>query len=179
MFTERGFMARPRKNAPNEAAQVRLRNAFMAELRETPYAKMSVAKVVARAGVNRNSFYYHYVCLDELARECVRRELPTQLAERAIADGGVSRGLLFEGFDALDSDGTPDRLRLIVGPHGSGTLAEMVRDEICSFWLKEFALRSMICSIPNAWQLYSHRRAWSLWFLNWRKASHSSACTCI
>ncbi len=133
-------MARPKKDSPGDAAALRLRNAFMAELAITPYAKMSVAKVVTRAEVNRNTFYYHYDCMDDLARECVRQELPTQLAKRVILKEISSRNTTREYLDELAANGTLDRLRLISGPHGSGILGEMVRDEICSFWLKTFGL---------------------------------------
>ena len=60
-------MPRPRRDPEVLPAQQRLENAFWALLRERPYGKITVTDIVREAGVNRNSFYYHFSGLPELA----------------------------------------------------------------------------------------------------------------
>ena len=61
-------MPRPRKDDPQSAATARIEAAFWRLLEEVGYPEITVRRVSQAAGANRNSFYYHYECLEDLAR---------------------------------------------------------------------------------------------------------------
>ena len=58
-------------------ANDRLEGAFLQLIEEKPYAKITVNHIVERAGVHRNTFYYHYqsipAMLGEICRKMVAR----------------------------------------------------------------------------------------------------------
>jgi len=60
-------MPRPRHDSEVLPAKERLENAFWELLADRDYRKITVTDVVREAGVNRNSFYYHFSSLPELA----------------------------------------------------------------------------------------------------------------
>jgi len=62
-------MSRPRKDDPQSAATARIEAAFWQLLEEVGYPEITVRRVTQLAGVNRNSFYYHYDSMEGLARE--------------------------------------------------------------------------------------------------------------
>lgn len=53
-------MPRPRHDSEVLPAKERLENAFWELLADRDYRKITVTDVVSEAGVNRNSFYYHF-----------------------------------------------------------------------------------------------------------------------
>ncbi len=64
-------MPRPRKDSEILSATERLENAFWELLADHEYRKITVTEVVREAHVNRNSFYYHYASLPELADSAI------------------------------------------------------------------------------------------------------------
>lgn len=62
-------MPRPRKDDPASAATARIEAAFWNLLEEVGYPEITVRRVSQAAGTNRNSFYYHYEGLEDLARK--------------------------------------------------------------------------------------------------------------
>lgn len=130
-------MGRPRKNAPGAPAQERIRNAFWNVLERKPFAKMTVKDIVDEAQVNRNTFYYHFDCIETLAQTCVKEALPKEIAHSFI-NGQRDPAFIKNVFES--SDETFRRLRLACNSQGSGALGAYVREEICAFWLNEFGI---------------------------------------
>ena len=100
-------MPRPRKDSEILSATERLENAFWELLADHEYRKITVTEVVREAHVNRNSFYYHYASLPELAewrRQC-----------SLVMNDPVQRQRL-------------DRLALLAGSHSSPELIESLKD---------------------------------------------------
>ena len=64
-------MPRPRKDSEILSATERRENAFWELLADHEYRKITVTEVVREAHVNRNSFYYHYASLPELADSAI------------------------------------------------------------------------------------------------------------
>jgi len=62
-------MPRPRKGDPTSAAPTKIEAAFWELLEEVGYAEITVRRVSQTSGTNRNSFYYHYDGLEDLARK--------------------------------------------------------------------------------------------------------------
>lgn len=61
-------MARPRKTDRDAMATVRIEDAFWKLLGEMSYSDITVLRISQESGTNRNSFYYHYKDIDDLAR---------------------------------------------------------------------------------------------------------------
>ena len=64
-------MPRPRRDSEILPAKERLENAFWELLSEREYRKITVTDIVRTADVNRNSFYYHFTGLPELADSAI------------------------------------------------------------------------------------------------------------
>ena len=56
-------------------ANDRLENAFMELINEKPFAKITVNDIVERAGVHRNTFYYHYQSIPGMLGEICRKDV--------------------------------------------------------------------------------------------------------
>lgn len=68
-------MPRPRHDSEVLPAKERLENAFWELLADRDYRKITVTDVVSEAGVNRNSFYYHFSGLPELADSAILHQV--------------------------------------------------------------------------------------------------------
>lgn len=61
-------MARPRKDDAQAAATAKIETAFWRLLGEVGYSELTVRRISQESGTNRNSFYYHYDGIEDLAR---------------------------------------------------------------------------------------------------------------
>ena len=76
-------MARPRKDQEGEGARERIESAFWELLREMPLRSISVRMLSKRAGVNHNTFYYHFESIDDLALRQIGDNMPSEWFEAA------------------------------------------------------------------------------------------------
>nr|WP_303792458.1 TetR/AcrR family transcriptional regulator [Bifidobacterium catenulatum] len=132
-------MPRPRRDSEILPAKDRLENAFWELLSEREYNKITVTDIVRTADVNRNSFYYHFSGLPELADSAILHAV----------ENTPMPGVPGRDFDpdtewrkhvtALLRDPEQrqrlDRLALLAGPHSSSELVSS---------LKEFGRLTMI-----------------------------------
>lgn len=132
-------MPRPRRDSEILPAKDRLENAFWELLAEREYNKITVTDIVRTADVNRNSFYYHFSGLPELADSAILHAV----------ENTPMPGVPGRDFDpdtewrkhvtALLRDPEQrqrlDRLALLAGPHSSSELVSS---------LKEFGRLTMI-----------------------------------
>ena len=132
-------MPRPRRDSEILPAKERLENAFWELLSEREYNKITVTDIVRAADVNRNSFYYHFSGLPELADSAILHAF----------ENTPMPGMPGRDFDpdtewrkhvtALLRDPEQrqrlDRLALLAGPHSSPELVSS---------LKEFGRLTMI-----------------------------------
>lgn len=132
-------MGRPRADG-GPLAPERLETAFFDLLRTTDYRDISVSAVVRAAGLNRNSFYYHYTDLDDLARSAADAVLLTEVAH--LIAGGLTPDspqvdrLVVQG---IASDRVA-RILILLGPHSTAPLRGIVRSAVQDVWLAEFGL---------------------------------------
>ncbi len=68
-------MPRPRRDGDTPPAIQRMIDAFWQLLSRTEYHNITVTDIVHEAGVNRNSFYYHFSKLSELADAAILAEV--------------------------------------------------------------------------------------------------------
>lgn len=132
-------MPRPRRDSEILPAKDRLENAFWELLSEREYNKITVTDIVRTADVNRNSFYYHFSGLPELADSAILHAV-----EDAPMPGVPGRDFnpdteWRKHVTALLRDPEQrqrlDRLALLAGPHSSPELVSS---------LKEFGRLTMI-----------------------------------
>lgn len=76
-------MARPRKNQEGEGARDRIERAFWELLEEMPLRSVNVRMLSQRAGVNHNTFYYHFESIDDLALRQIGNNMPSEWFEVA------------------------------------------------------------------------------------------------
>ena len=120
-----------------------MRNAFWALLEDREYRKITVTDIVHEAQVNRNSFYYHYGSLSELADDAILQEVENtsiaQLVDETTDDHGIpsmNDDAVREHWHkrisaAINSSEHRTRLNhmaLLAGPHSSPELMDSLRD---------------------------------------------------
>ena len=139
-------MARPHYEEGQERARDRIVAAFWTALEERPYDKVTVKLVTDLAGVNKNTFYYHFETMDDLAKEAVRDAFSQLPIEKLLAGDDY-----FGAVTALIREGrvSPSKIQLI-GHDGSGRLTRMLEDVAMAF----FASRASID--PTKLTLHDH-----------------------
>lgn len=126
-------MSRPRQNSNQLSATERMRNAFWSLLAQTDYDKITVTTIVEKAQVNRNSFYYHYDKLDDLAQSVIVGAV-NSIAEALpdlVDDPTESwRRIVMQILGVPANRVHVDHLTLTVGEHSSPLLFSFTHDAI-------------------------------------------------
>jgi len=131
-------MPRPRYAKDDTTAKQKLEQAFWSCLSEVPFEKITVAQVVKQADVNRNTFYYHFDDMNDLAKTAVQDTALEPLAIRTILaaflhDGGT------EALDQIPDIGDRvDRICLLAGRHSTPELQMMLRSQLKKVWGEAF-----------------------------------------
>ena len=97
-------MARPRKAQEELKATVKIEGAFWRLLETQSFSEITVRLISQESGTNRNSFYYHYTDINDLAYKAFRNNANKEVTERS--DSPYLRQLVEEllkdiWFDAL------------------------------------------------------------------------------
>lgn len=131
---------RPRKDGSTRPATERLIDAFMELLAEKPLSELTVSTVCRRAGVNRNSFYYHYSDLMDLAEDAIESILDPRVPQMLLTMGTANDAVT----DAITADPHWQRrvakMRALLGPHSTKELTELVRSHVIGFWCDIFGI---------------------------------------
>lgn len=136
-------MPRPRHDSELLPAKERMRNAFWALLEDREYRKITVTDIVHEAQVNRNSFYYHYGSLSELADDAILQEVENtsiaQLVDETTDDHGIPsmdddavrehwRKRISAAINSSEHRTRLNHMALLAGPHSSPQLMDSLRD---------------------------------------------------
>lgn len=146
-------MARPRKSDRDEMATVKIENAFWSLLETERYSDITVLRVSQEAGINRNSFYYHYKDIDDLAYKAFVRN----------ADNEVSRTLISALLSAFQENHSTLVFDMSILPHtkrimlcaGSDSpyLNRLVNDLLKSIWFDSMGIREESLSTEERMQI--------------------------
>lgn len=128
-------MARPKKADRNAMATVRIEDAFWKLLGEMNYSDITVLRISQESGTNRNSFYYHYKDIDDLARSAFINNI----------DENISRALfsaLLPGINnkkspapVLESELLPHSKRIMLCARSDSLfLNRLVKDLLIKVW---------------------------------------------
>lgn len=136
-------MPRPRHDSELLPAKERMRNAFWALLEDHEYRKITVTDIVHEAQVNRNSFYYHYGSLSELADDAILQEVENtsiaQLVDETTDDHGIPsmdddavrehwHKRISAAINSSEHRTRLNHMALLAGPHSSPELMDSLRD---------------------------------------------------
>lgn len=133
-------MARPRKDAEDPGAQERMRIAFWELLGQMPFDRITVKGLAQAAGVQRNTFYYHYRGMDELAKDAIAA-LPIEpyaagLVTALPGGGEHVANFVFSGAN----DALIECLFTAAGPNGNPLLVSTLKDRIWDAWCSVLGL---------------------------------------
>lgn len=136
-------MPRPRHDSELLPAKERMRNAFWALLEDREYRKITVTDIVHEAQVNRNSFYYHYGSLSQLADDAILQEVENtsiaQLVDETTDDHGIPsmdddavrehwHKRISAAINSSEHRTRLNHMALLAGPHSSPELMDSLRD---------------------------------------------------
>lgn len=128
-------MARPPKNAEGPSATQRMEAAFWDCMKEMPFSEITVRDIVGRAKVNRNSYYYHYESMWDLAQASIEHAKFTALASVLLGDAPAAEG------EAADQARTGfDHLRVLASENGNQRLLEDAKSAVVGEWAALFDL---------------------------------------
>lgn len=139
-------MARPPKNAEGPSATERMESAFWDCMGEMPFSEITVRDIVGRAKVNRNSYYYHYDSMWDLAQAAIEHAKFATLARVLLGDSPASDE---DDTDVAASQAKVgfDHLRMLAGENGNQRLLEDAKRAVVNEWLGLFGLDA--ATLPN------------------------------
>lgn len=128
-------MARPVYVNDQLTAQARLKSAFWELLSENGYKQITVRKLSAKAGVNPNTFYYHYDSMDSLAFDALDDEKLFEIP--SLIHSGLpveNRNVLSETLEYISFGERWKKIRLFVSSD-SIVLRRHFYNMLEQFWL--------------------------------------------
>jgi len=130
-------MARPRYKSGDLRAEDALVEAFLGLLSEVPYHKVSVRELCRRAGVNKNTFYYHFGSIDELAGAAIDGALFRELAELLASGRTVTRADIAALMATPEMRAKAGRAAVVLSENGAALRDEVAR-RIVGVWQELF-----------------------------------------
>lgn len=134
-------MARPKKANLNEMATVKIENAFWSLLETERYADITVLRVTQEAGINRNSFYYHYRDIDDLAQKAFMNNANNEVSKTLVA---ALLSAFQEGKSApvFDMSILPHSKRIMLCARSdSPYLNQLVNGLLKTVWFDSFSIK--------------------------------------
>ncbi len=154
-------MARPKKSESQQAATVKIENAFWALLEKESFSNITVRLLSQEAGINRNSFYYHYDDMNDLASKAFRNNANEEVS-------GLLISALLSSVDGPGHTEGPDgperpafdpaliarsrRIMLCAGSDSS-YLRALVENMLKRIWLEAFSIREDLLSDSEKLQI--------------------------
>lgn len=128
-------MARPAYKKDQITAKEQLKKSFWKLLSENKYSRITVKMLSSEAGVNPNTFYYHYDTMDSLALDALNdeklSEIPTAIRSTILKDSHLSFDSALEYIALNDRWG---KIRLFINSD-SAELRKYFYDTMEMFWL--------------------------------------------
>lgn len=134
-------MARPRYGKEEETARAKLVRAFWELLAEMSYERIGARSVAARAGLNKNTFYYHFENMEALAREAMDGVLVKEIPAAIMAGINGSRGTADNAAVGISQDKVA-HLAILLSPNGKA-LQPKLSDVIADTWIEMLEERNV------------------------------------
>ena len=146
-------MSRPKKANINEIATVKIENAFWPLLEKERYSDITVLRITQEAGTNRNSFYYHYKDIDDLAYKAFMNNVSNE----------ISKTLVSTLLSSFRKDQYPLEFDMSILPYtkrvmlcaGSDSpyLHQLVKDLLRQIWFDSMSIREDLLSEDEKMQV--------------------------
>ncbi|MEX2805376.1 TetR/AcrR family transcriptional regulator [Streptococcus sp. H31] len=146
-------MPRPRKTDRDEMATVKIENAFWSLLETERYSDITVLRVSQEAEINRNSFYYHYSNINDLAQKAFVNN----------ADNEVSRTLVTALLSAFQEGKSAPIFDMSILPHSkrimlcaaseSPYLRQLVTELLKTIWFNSMSIDEELLSSDERVQI--------------------------
>ena len=134
-------MGRPRYEKGDISAREKLEGAFWDALAEGPFEAISVSQLCRAARVNKNTFYYHFENLDQLA--CIATESVLDPAFVSAVIEGTAKGAIVSDFLAnQELSRRLDRVCLLADDNASPRLRRMLRDAVVNAWESKLGIKA-------------------------------------
>lgn len=128
-------MARPRYAAGDATAKEQIIEVFWKLLEDEPFDRMTVRSVVLAADVNKNTFYYHFEGLDDLARQAVGELFLEDVPAVVLFSHGDLAEQVEEMLSASDANARFSRFAL-AARRADPVLRGVLRKGILELWLR-------------------------------------------
>ncbi|MTB64153.1 TetR family transcriptional regulator [Streptococcus sp. zg-86] len=135
-------MARPRKTEYANGAVVKIENAFWKLLETEKYTDITVLRIAQDSGVNRNSFYYHYKDMDDLAYQAFKNNTRNDASRMMISSILTVLTLQDDEKNSdIDMSILPNSRRIMLCARSESTyLKQLVNDFLKEIWLDSFSI---------------------------------------
>lgn len=155
-------MARPKMTNEDEQARQKMVDVFWDLLEKEPYSKITVRQIAGLAGVNHNTFYYHFKNIEDMAMQLVNETVCLD-AFKQLMNTNSSFGLAFAALK-LPNDIKERHLKMyLLLRNGDSRLTEQFKKKAVDLWLEsvgrtkeslseveQFELNFIIGGIVNA-----------------------------
>ncbi|MGT2715070.1 TetR/AcrR family transcriptional regulator [Streptococcus respiraculi] len=148
-------MARPRKTEYANRAVVKIENAFWKLLETEKYTDITVLRIVQDSGVNRNSFYYHYKGMDDLAYQAFKNNTRNDASRMMISSILTVLTLQDDEKNSdIDMSILPNSRRIMLCARSESTyLKQLVNDFLKEIWLDSFSINEECLTTEEKLQL--------------------------
>ena len=128
-------MARPKKNDRDAMATVRIEDSFWKLLEEMSYSDITVLRISQESGTNRNSFYYHYKDIDDLARSAFINNINEKTSRALFTALLPGIGNKNSSAPVLESELLPHSRRIMLCARSDSLfLNRLVKDLLIKVW---------------------------------------------
>lgn len=142
-------MARPRRDSGIRPARERIADAFWDLLAQMPYRDITMKAVATRAGVNHNTFYYHFANLEALTEQMIDENFMADMPVRMLGAAAKPSDILDEVVKSPEAYRRFERMCLLVGPHSTQKLVERLKCQTRDFWLETFGIDPACLSLAD------------------------------
>lgn len=130
-------MARPKKSDRAAMATVRIEDAFWKLMEEMSYSDITVLRVSQESGTNRNSFYYHYKDIDDLARSAFINNIDEKISRALFSALLPGIGNKNAPVPVLGSELLPHSERIMLCARSDSLfLNRLVKDLLIKVWFE-------------------------------------------
>lgn len=126
-------MPRPRNDSQKPKARNALIESFWELLAEEPFQNISVRELCRRAEVNKNTFYYHFENIEELAQVAVDSALFRELGALLLSAETVDKGSITNLMATPEMRLKAYRAGVLLSPNGVA-LRDMTIQRIINVW---------------------------------------------
>lgn len=134
-------MARPKKTDRDAMATVKIEDAFWKLLEEMNYSDITVLRISQESGTNRNSFYYHYKDIDDLAGSAFMNNIDEKISKVLFSSLLTGIGNKKDTASVPGSELLPHSKRIMLCARSDSLfLNSLVRGLLMKVWFDAFEI---------------------------------------